>query len=54
MSRGKEPLPSRGFSCTSVSRHSRRRSRAPADHPPEWDLIAQPDPGFEFDQRLSW
>jgi hypothetical protein len=21
---------------------------------PDWDLIAQPDPGFEFDQRLSW
>jgi hypothetical protein len=21
---------------------------------PDWDLIAQPDPGFEFDQRVSW
>ena len=21
---------------------------------PDWDLIAQPDPGFEFDQRISW
>ena len=20
---------------------------------PDWDLIAQPDPGFEFDQRVS-
>jgi hypothetical protein len=21
---------------------------------PDWDLVAQPDPGFEFDQRVSW
>jgi hypothetical protein len=21
---------------------------------PDWNLIAQPDPSFEFDQRLSW
>lgn len=21
---------------------------------PEWDLIAQRDPGFEFHQRVSW
>lgn len=21
---------------------------------PHWDLIAQPDPGFEFDQGVSW
>jgi hypothetical protein len=21
---------------------------------PDWDLIAQTDPGFEFDQRVSW
>ena len=21
---------------------------------PHWDLIAQPDPGFEFDQRVYW
>ena len=37
---------------------------APARGPPAWDddlaptpdfeLIAQPDPGFEFDQRVSW
>ena len=37
---------------------------APARGPPAWeddpepmpdrDLIAQPDPGFEFDQRIAW
>ena len=37
---------------------------APARGPPgwdddpeptsDWDLIAQTDPGFEFDQRVSW
>ena len=37
---------------------------APARGPPGWnedlepipdfELIAQPDPGFEFDQRVSW
>jgi len=21
---------------------------------PDWELIAQPDPGFEVDQRISW
>jgi len=21
---------------------------------PDWDLIARPDAGFEFDQRLTW
>ena len=21
---------------------------------PDWDLVAQPDPGFEFDQRIAW
>ncbi len=21
---------------------------------PDWDLVAQPDSGYEFDQRLSW
>ena len=21
---------------------------------PDWDIIAQPDPGLEFDQRVSW
>jgi hypothetical protein len=21
---------------------------------PDWDIIAQPDPGFAFDQRVSW
>jgi hypothetical protein len=21
---------------------------------PDWDLLKQPEPGFEFDQRVSW
>ena len=36
-----------------------RAQRAPAwdddlGPTPDWDLIAQPDPGFELDQRVSW
>ena len=34
-----------------------RRPSAWDDDPepmPDWDLVAQPDPGFPFDQRISW
>jgi hypothetical protein len=56
------PRPSSPFSCPSVSRHAHpiapaRGPRAWDDAPepvPDWDLVAQPDPGFAFDQRLSW
>lgn len=39
------------------------RSRSPADRPAwdearepasDWDLVAQPEPELEFDQRITW
>ena len=45
-------IPGSGVRC-SIAAHPPGWDDDP-EPTPHWDLIAQPDPGFKFDQRVSW